>query len=250
MSQIYRLFGLEFTPARLEMKLPNFEKSGFEVGCVLGFDRNGRSIREHNIFDVLGLKSDSETAIQFEEDIRFGHADLYDYVRDVIAGYEHAKAHMKMATEACLKLSHCLYFFGRKRQDFCMQFPSEVLARFSETEFLVKQAGDVAIKSSDVFQHPVNLVSGHLLVGRDQVDLAIHPDMEYDQNSCRAIHNYIGVILDTLYAAMEEVMAAEQQEEVIRRIRADIEGKVKHDVLGCNLPEHCPEVPNFYLTKE
>lgn len=36
MSQIYRMFGLEFTPARLDMKLPNFEKSGFEVGCVLG----------------------------------------------------------------------------------------------------------------------------------------------------------------------------------------------------------------------
>lgn len=249
MSQIYRMFGLEFTPARLDMKLPNFEKSGFEVGCVLGFDRNGRSVREQNIFDVLGVKLDSETAIRFEEDIRFGHSDLYDYVRDVIAGYEHAKAHMKMATDACLKLAHCLYFFGRKRQNLDMVFPSELLERFSETEFLLKQADGVAVKSSEVFKYPINLVSGHLLVGRDQVDLAIHPDMEYDQNSCRAIHNYVGVILENLYSAMEEVMAAEQQEEVIRRIREDIEGKVKQDVLGEYPPEHFPEVPNFYLSK-
>ena len=130
-----------------------------------------------------------------------------------------------------------------------MVFPSELLERFSETEFLLKQADGVAVKSSEVFKYPINLVSGHLLVGRDQVDLAIHPDMEYDQNSCRAIHNYVGAILENLYSAMEEVMAAEQQEEVIRRIREDIEGKVKQDVLGEYLPEHFPEVPNFYLSK-
>lgn len=248
MSQMYRLFGLEFTPARLDLKLPIFDKTGFEVGCIIGFDRVGRSVREMNIFEVLGYDMSSETVLDFEDEIRLGDSDLIGFIRDVIAGYEHAKVHMKMAADACSKLSHCMYFFSRRpRYSLEIVFPVEALEKFKGTDFFLKQADDRSAKSSEAFLHTSTLDSGSLLVGKDQVPLAIHPAMVYDQDSCRAIHNYIGALLETLYAAMEELMAIEHQESVINSIRLDIEAKVKSDFIGDTPPEHCPEVPNFYM---
>lgn len=250
MSQLYRLFGLDFTPARLDVKLTTFEPTGFEIGCKLGFDRQGKSVREHNIFDALEIEPDSLTAMDLEDQVKYGNQEVADFVRDVLAGYEHAKAHMKMAQDACSRLSHCLYYLGRHRSDIQIDFPAEVLENFSKTEFYLLQADGVVVKSSDAFKHTANVSNGHLLVGPDQVDLKIDPEMIYDQDTCRAIHNYVSLIVETLYGAMEEVMANEQREEVVRKIRDDIDKKVKQGVVGFYLPEACPEVPNFYLTKE
>lgn len=251
MSQTYRLYGLEFTPTRLDLKIPMCEQTGFEVGCAIGFNRGGKSVRERNILEQMGVVFESETAVQLEEEIKYGNVELSDYLRDVLAGYEHAKTHMKLATDACVKLSHCLYFLGRHRADVQFVFPSELLERFSGTDFMVKQADGVVVKSSVAFSHPLNISSGVLLVGPDQVELGIDPDMEYNQDSCRAVHNYIGTIVDTLYLSMEGVMAAEQREIVIRKIREDVESKAKTATQYCSTnPELAPEIPNFYLKRE
>lgn len=245
MSQIYRLFGLDFTPARLDVKLTTFEPTGFEVGCALGFNRQGKTVREQNILNVLGVEWDSPAAMELEDQAKYGNQEVADFMRDVLAGYEHAKAHMKMAQEACLRLSHCLYYLGRRRSDIQINFPADVLEHFSNTEFYLAQANGVVMKASDVFQHTVNVSSGHLLVGKDQVDLKIDPEMEYDQNTCRAIHNYVSVIVDALYSAIEEVMAIEHREEVIRKIRENVEAKVK---LQFEPGEIAEDIPNFYLS--
>lgn len=244
MSQIYRLFGLDFTPARLDVKLTTFEPTGFEVGCALGFNRQGKSVREQNILDVLGVEWDSPTALDLEDQVKYGNQEIADFLRDVLAGYEHAKSHVKMAQEACLRLSHCLNYLGRHRSDMQIDFPANVLEQFSKTEFYLAQADGVVMKASDVFKHTANVSNGHLLVGRDQVELKIDPDMEYDQNTCRAIHNYISVIVETLYSAIEEVMATEQREEVIRRVRENVEARVK---LQFTPSEYSEDIPNFYL---
>lgn len=249
MSQTYRLFGVEFTPARLELKLDGYDQTGFEVGCAIGFDRVGKSVREHNIFDQMGIETQGETALQFEDEIKYGAPELADFVRDVLAGYEHAKAHMKMATDACAKLSHCVYYLGRHRADVQIDFPPDTLMKFAETEFLVKQSDDLSMKSGDVFQHPCYVSNGQLLVGPDMVPFAIAQDMAYDQGACRAIHNYVGAIVDNLYSLMEDVMAAEYRESVVRKIREDVEAKVKTTFGGQCPPEHLPEIPNFYMAK-
>lgn len=249
MAQTYRLYGLEFTPARLELKLPMCTKTGFEIGCAIGFDRKGKTVREQHILDQMGIEFNSEAALELEEEIKYGSVEVSDFLRDVLAGYEHSKAHMKMAQDACSKLSHCLYFLGVHRADVQIDFPTELLVKFSETDFMVKQADGVVLKSCDVFQHPLFVSSGRLLVGPDKAELAIDPEMEYDQGSCRAIHNYIGTVVDSLYILMEEVMATEQREEVVRKIREEVEGKVKLSN-GYLPPDCCSELPNFYLKRD
>lgn len=248
MSQIYRLFGMQFSPARFELKLEGYDQTGFEVGCAIGFDRIGKSASERNIFTQLGIDPQSDAAIEFEDEIKYGAPELSDFVRDVLAGYEHAKAHMKMASEACLKLSHCVYYLSRHRADVQIDFPAEALEKFSKTEFMVKQVDETVMKSSEVFKHPCHISNGKLLVGPDQVQFAVDPEMAYDQEACRAIHNYVGSIVENLYILMEEVMATEQRESVIRKIRQDVEGKVKTAFGDDCDPVALPEIPNFYLS--
>ena len=250
MAQIYRLFGVEFTPTRLETKHPDFDRTGFEIGNKIGFDRVGRAVHEHTIFAEMGINPDSFGAMEFEDEVKYGNSVTNDFVRDIIAGYEHSNAHMKMAQEACQKLAYCMYYLGRKRVDSVFTFDPVTLEEYKKYEFqlktkLVDNEPGEPILASQVFGYASNIKGGHLYVGKDQVEFGIHHDMAYTQETCRAIHNYVGSIVDGLYDVIEKIMFQEQRDAVAANIRQVVEQEVQMNPLGGPYPDW--ELPNFYL---
>lgn len=251
MAQIYRLYGVEFLATQLKVAIPQSNgKTGFEIGSDLGFRRDVHCIRENHISESMGWSTSDDASMDFEDQVRYGDQAAIDFVRDIIAGYESAKSYMKMATDAVAKLAHCLYYLGSKRVEASMAFPPDFIASMEGYDFYVNGVNNVALSATVMFsEHPVLVKGGQLLLGAESnIPFAIHKDMVYTQETCRAMHGYLGLIVQALYEAIEEHMTAEYQAQAVDYVRRTIEERVNH-TFGSAV-EIGEDIPNFYLQEK
>lgn len=245
MSQIYRLFGVDFSPARLDIHaIPALGKTGFEVGAAYTFgQRPLMQFREYDIFNALGISQSSEEAMEFEDHVKYGNNVLVDFVRDILAGREHAASHRRMVKEAINKLEQCLIYSKQNRMDVECCFPPEVLVGFGEGDFLLSGVCSMQVNASDMFAHPFAVKGGKLWIGPEQnVEFRLHEEFVYTQDTCRAVHNYVGTIVESLYSAIADHMEQEFHNQAVDYVRKQIEAR---SVMAYGESEN--SIPNFYL---
>lgn len=239
MSNMYRILGIEFTPARLDATHP-FSKgrTGFEIGRDSFYKKDKVPPTFASMIRDMGIGEDSEAEYDMKDLLRVGDSETIDFVQDFITGWSHSSDLKKKANKTLGCFSYAVEYLCSRNQTVEF-FRDDLLSALGESDLkLVDSNLRDAIESNEV--HVVK--ERNIFFGGTQ-EFRIHPDLIYTDEVCRTLTKFFGKINDSLYVAIALIMQEDHFESKVRQIR-------EHVIAGSDFRLSDPsEMPNFFDKK-
>ncbi|CAB5508589.1 hypothetical protein [Salmonella phage Se_EM1] len=248
MSQLHRIFGIEFSSNCVRYDRTHKDsggKTGYELGSQLGYSKeqlfNQHRLNETDLLKVMGIELDSEASLDLGDEIRFGKPEALEFIEDFVSGYTQAATNRRAANDAVGKFYFAAKYLADKRIQMEAEFSKENLkAVFGEEgDFrLMPESGTDSAR--DFFEKPFVVKGCKILTDEDHA-FAIHTEVVYNEENCLVISRLFNSLSYTAYSLIERCMEEEHRQVVVNKIRLHVEKNFNG--FGCE----SGEIPNFYL---
>lgn len=241
MSTIYRILGIEFTPARLDATHPLSKgKTGFEIGRESFYKKDKVPPTFASMIRDMGIGEDSEAEYDMKDLLRVGDSTTIDFVQDYITGWSHSRDLKNKANDTLGCFSYVVDYLCSRKQTVEF-FRDDLLSSLGDSDLKLVDSKNREFNLRDAIEsNEVHVVKeGNIFFGGVQ-EFKIHPDIVYTDDICRTITKFFGKINDSLYVAIALIMQEEYFESKVRQIR-------EHVIAGRGFRSTDPsEMPNFF----
>lgn len=244
MSTMYRILGIEFTPARLDATHPLSKgKTGFEIGRD-SFYKNGKVPPTFaSMIRAMGISEDSEAEYDMKDLLRIGDSETIDFVQDFITGWSHSSDLKNKANKTLGCFSYAVEYLCSRSQTIEF-FRDDLLSALGESDLRLVDSENRDSNLRDAIEsNEVHIVKERNIFFGGTQGFKIHPDLVYTDEVCRTLTKFFGKINDSLYVAIALIMQEEHFESKVRQIR-------EHVIAGSDFRLTEPsEMPNFFDKK-
>lgn len=245
----HRLYGIEFTPNRLDIKHNlSCNRTGFEIAfdSVMANPKD-IGVGVYRILDDMNIGHHSDAAYELEELVKFGDHNTTDFIRDYLAGFSHGRSYIDMSNNSLGKFSAVSAYLASKRAHVTLGFDDESLdAIFAHGDFPIldpDNEGQPYSMRDLLYTNKAEIVNGVLMLGTHlSVKFRIDGNIQYSEGTCRTIANLFNEICKIGYHAIEELMFKEKQNEVANQVRLFVEKAAENPY-----QESAGDIPNFYM---
>lgn len=244
MSNMYRILGIEFTPARLDATHP-FSKgrTGFEIGRDSFYKKDKVPPTFASMIRDMGIGEDSEAEYDMKDLLRVGDSETIDFVQDFITGWSHSKDLKEKANQTLGQFSYIAdYLKSHNRQ---VEFLSSDLLNALGDEDITLYTDSRNFSLRKVLElGAVNVVKdGNIFFGGNAFAFSLPPSLVYSDEICRIITKFFGKINDSMYVSVAQVMQEESFSKKINQIRNHVSESCKSRFTDPS------EMPNFFDKK-
>lgn len=227
MSTVFRILGIEFSPARLDATHELSKgKTGFEVGSEVFYKIHARMPSFERLLQGMGIAEDSEAAYDIRDMLRMGDSVTLDFVQDFVTGWSHSHDLKKKASDTLGCFYHAAKYLGDRKHKVEF-FPGEMLESLGTSDNIPLSAseGETDLRSILETQSPkIEVKDCNLIFG--ETAFLLPPELEYNDHICRSITKFFGKVNDALYVTITQAMQEEHFNNKVNKVRRHIASQV------------------------